>query len=126
MEKQQKTIVAILFVVSVAVIGLWGVDFSQGYLMVSELATDPQTHIGNEVNTMGNIKNGTLQVAPGIITFSLVDLEDHASEIEVQYTGDLPASFVEGQDVSLSGTMVSAQKIEAHQIVMGCPSKYTE
>jgi len=126
MEKQQKTIVAILFVVSVAVIGLWGVDFSQGYLMVSELATDPQTHIGNEINTMGNIKNGTLQVAPGAITFSLVDLEDHASEIEVRYTGDLPASFVEGQDVSLSGTMVSAQKIEAHQIVMGCPSKYTE
>jgi cytochrome c-type biogenesis protein CcmE len=126
MEKQQKTIAVILFVVLVAVIGLWGVDFSQSYLMVSDLANDPQSHIGNEVNTMGNIKNGTLQVVPGVITFSLVDLEDHVSEIQVQYTGDLPASFVEGQGVSLSGTMVSAQKIEAHQIVMGCPSKYTE
>jgi len=126
MEKQQKTIVVILFVTLVAVIGLWGVDFSQGYSMVSELTDDPQSHIGNEVNTMGNIKNGTLQVAPGIITFLLVDVEDHVSEIQVEYTGDLPASFAEGQGISLSGTMVSAQKIEAHQIVMGCPSKYTE
>ena len=125
MEKQQKTIVAILFVTLVAVIGLWGVDFSQGYSMVSELTNDPQSHIGNEVNTMGNIKNGTLQVAPGIITFLLVDVENHVSEIQVEYTGDLPASFAEGQGISLSGTMVSAQKIEAHQIVMGCPSKYT-
>lgn len=126
MEKQQKTIVAILFVVLVVVIGLWGVDFSQSYLMVSELANNPQSYIGNDVNTMGNIKNGTLKVAPGSINFSLVDIEDHVSEIQVQYTGDMPASFVEGQDISLSGIMVSAQKIEAHQIVMGCPSKYTE
>ncbi|OPY22110.1 MAG: cytochrome c-type biogenesis protein CcmE [Methanomethylovorans sp. PtaU1.Bin093] len=126
MEKQQKTIAAILFVTLVAVIGLWGIDLSQGYSMVSELTNDPQSHIGDEVNTMGNIKNGTLQVAPGIITFLLVDVEDHVSEIQVEYTGDLPANFAEGQGISLSGTMVSAQKIEAHQIVMGCPSKYTE
>lgn len=126
MEKQKKTIAAILFVTLVAVIGLWGIDFSQGYSMVSELTNDPQSHIGSEVNTMGNIKNGTLQVAPGIITFLLVDVEDNGSEIQVEYTGDLPASFAEGQGISLTGTMVSAQKIEAHQIVMGCPSKYTE
>lgn len=126
MEKQQKTIIAILFVTLVAVIGLWGVDFSQSYSMVSELTNDPQSHIGNEVNTMGNIKNGTLQVAPGVITFLLVDVEDHVSEVQVEYTGDLPASFAEGQGISLSGTMVSGQKIEAHQVVMGCPSKYTQ
>jgi len=126
MEKQQKTIVAILFVILVAVIGLWGLDLSQGYSMVSQLTNDPQTHIGNEVSTMGIIKNGTLQVSPGVITFLLVDVEDHISEVEVEYTGDLPATFAEGQGISLTGTMVSAQKIEAHQIVMGCPSKYTE
>lgn len=94
--------------------------------MISQLTNDPQGHIGNEVNTMGTIKNGTLQVSPGVITFLLVDVEDHVSEIEVEYTGDLPASFTEGQGISLTGTMVSAQKIEAHQIVMGCPSKYTQ
>ncbi len=126
MEKQQKTIIAILFVILVAVIGLWGLDLSQGYSMISQLTNDPQGHIGNEVNTMGTIKNGTLQVSPGVITFLLVDVEDHVSEIEVEYTGDLPASFTEGQGISLTGTMVSAQKIEAHQIVMGCPSKYTQ
>ena len=126
MEKQQKTIVVILFVILVAVIGLWGLDLSQGYSMVSQLTNDPQAHIGNEVSTMGIIKNGTLQVSPGVITFLLVDVDDHISEVEVEYTGDLPATFAEGQGISLTGTMVSAQKIEAHQIVMGCPSKYTE
>ena len=126
MEKQQKTIVAIIFVILVAVIGLWGLDLSQGYSMVSQLTNDPQAHIGNEVSTMGIIKNGTLQVSPGVITFLLVDVDDHISEVEVEYTGDLPATFAEGQGISLTGTMVSAQKIEAHQIVMGCPSKYTE
>lgn len=126
MEKQQKIIVAILFIILVAVIGLWGLDLSQGYSMVSQLTTDPQTHIGEEVSTMGIIKNGTLQVSPGVITFLLVDVEDHVSEVEVEYTGDLPASFSEGKGISLTGTMISAQKIEAHQIVVGCPSKYTE
>ncbi|MGB3908681.1 MAG: cytochrome c maturation protein CcmE [Methanomethylovorans sp.] len=126
MEKQQKALVAIMFMALVVIIGLWGIDFSQGYIMVSELTNYPQSHIGNEVNTMGNIKNGTLQIAPGMINFLLVDAEDHISEIQVEYTGDLPASFAEGQSISLSGTMVSAQKIEAHQIVMGCPSKYAE
>lgn len=126
MEKQHKVIVVILFVTLVALIGLWGVNFSQGYSMVSDLTNDSSSHVGKEVSTMGTIKNGTLHVTPGAITFLLVDVKDHVSEVEVEYTGDLPASFAEGQGISLSGKMVSAKKIEAHQIVMGCPSKYTE
>ena len=126
MDKKQKTFVAIGVIVAVAIIGLWGVDFSQQYIMVSELTSSPDKYVGDKINTMGMIKNGTLIVTPDIISFVLVDAEDVTAEIYVEYTGDLPATLDEGKDVSMSGTMISADKIEATQIVVGCSSKYTE
>ena len=126
MDKKQKTFVAIGVIVAVAIIGLWGVDFSQQYIMVSELISNPDKYVGDKIGTMGMIKNGTLVVTPDIISFTLVDSEDGTTEIYVEYTGDLPATLDEGKDVSMSGTMVSADKIEATQIVVGCSSKYTE
>ena len=126
MDKKQKTFVAIGVIVAVAIIGLWGVDFSQQYIMVSEITSNPDKYVGDKINTMGMIKNGTLVVTPDIISFVLVDAEDVTAEIYVEYTGDLPATLDEGKDVSMSGTMISADKIEATQIVVGCSSKYTE
>lgn len=126
MDKKQKTLVAIGVIVAVAVIGLWGVDFSQQYIMVSELTSNPDKYVGEKIGTMGVIKNGTLIVTPDIISFVLVDAEDETAEIYVEYTGDLPATLDEGKDVSMSGNMLSVDKIEATQIVVGCSSKYTE
>lgn len=126
MNKKQKTVIAIGVIVAVAIIGLWGVDFSQQYLMVSELTSNPDKYVGDKIGTMGLIKNGTLVVTPDIISFTLVDVEDGTTEIYVEYTGDLPPTLDEGKDVSMSGTMVTADKIEATQIVVGCSSKYTE
>jgi len=126
MDKKQKTLVAVIVIVAVSVIGLWGVDISQGYLMVSELTSDPQQYVGHKVDTMGSIKDGTLNITPDIISFVLTDLEDETIEIYVEYTGDLPAPLSEDKNVSLSGIMVSDNKIEANKIVVGCPSKYTE
>lgn len=126
MDKKQKTFVAIGVIVAVAIIGLWGVDFSQQYIMVSELTSNPDKYVGDKIGTMGVIKNGTLIVTPDIISFTLIDEEDETAEIYVEYTGDLPATLDEGKDISMSGTMVSADKIEATQIVVGCSSKYTE
>ena len=126
MDKKQKTLVAIGVIVAVAVIGLWGVDFSQQYIMVSELTSNPDKYVGEKIGTMGVIKNGTLVVTPDIISFVLVDAEDETAEIYVEYTGDLPATLDEGKDVSMSGNMLSVDKIEATQIVVGCSSKYTE
>ncbi|MGP8320717.1 MAG: cytochrome c maturation protein CcmE domain-containing protein [Methanosarcinaceae archaeon] len=126
MDKKQKTIVAIGAIIAVAVIGLWNVDFSQKYIMISELTSNPDTYIGEKIGTMGTIKNGTLIVSPDIVSFVLVDADDGNSEINVEYTGDLPATLDEGKDVSMSGTMVTADKIEVTQIVVGCSSKYTE
>lgn len=126
MDKKQKMFVAIGVIAAVAIIGLWDVDFSQQYIMVSELISNPDQYVGDKISTMGTIKNGTLIVTPDIISFILTDSEDVTAEIYVEYTGDLPPTLDEGKDISMSGTMISADKVEATQIVVGCSSKYTE
>ncbi|MBN2110977.1 MAG: cytochrome c maturation protein CcmE [Methanosarcinaceae archaeon] len=126
MDRKQKTVLAIFFVLLVGVAGLWNVDLSQGYPMISELRQNPDKYVGNDVNTMGTIKNGTLDISTSGISFVLLDVEDDSFEIEVEYKGALPANLGEGKDISISGPMVSDSRIEATRIVMGCPSKYTE
>ncbi|WP_406656791.1 cytochrome c maturation protein CcmE [Methanolobus sp. ZRKC2] len=126
MDRKQKTVLAIFFIFFVGAIGLWNVDLSQGYPMISELRENPDKYVGNDVNTMGVIKNGTLDISTEGISFSLIDMEDEKFEIEVEYKGALPANLEEGKGISISGEMVSHDRIEANKIVMGCPSKYTE
>ncbi|WP_406659758.1 cytochrome c maturation protein CcmE [Methanolobus sp. ZRKC3] len=126
MEKKQKTVIAVVFIALVAAVGLWNVDLSQGYLVISELVENHEDYVGQNVNTMGTIKNGTLDMSTGGISFILQDSEDDSFEVEVEYTGSLPANLVEGSGISISGKMVSNNRVEATQIVMGCPSKYTE
>ncbi|MHC1575899.1 MAG: cytochrome c maturation protein CcmE domain-containing protein [Methanosarcinaceae archaeon] len=126
MKKKERTLLAVVAIVIVSVIGLWGIDLDQGYLMVSDLTENPQEYIGKNVNTMGMIKNDTLNMSPDKISFVLVDADDANYDIYVEYTGDLPANLMEGKSISLSGRMVSEDQVMADQIVMGCPSKYKE
>lgn len=126
MDKKRKAIFSVLAIIAVLTIGLWGVDVDQGYLMVSDITNEPQEHVGQKVSTMGIVKNGTLNISPETTSFTLTDAEDTTQEIYVEYTADLPANLVEGNSVSLTGTMISETMIEAEQIVIGCPSKYSE
>ncbi|MDW7732855.1 MAG: cytochrome c maturation protein CcmE [Methanolobus sp.] len=126
MDRKQKTVLAIFFVIFIGVVGLWNVDLSQGYPMISELREKPDKYVGHDVNTMGVIKNGTLDVSTEGISFILQDVEDETFDIEVEYKGALPANLEEGKSISISGVMVSQNRIEASKVVMGCPSKYTE
>ena len=126
MDKKQKTFVAIGVIIAVAIIGLWDVDFTKQSTMVSELTLNPDQYIGDKISTVGTVKNGTLIKTPDIISFTLVDLENTTAEIYVEYIGDLPPELDEGKDITMSGKMVSADKIEATEIIVGCSSKYTE
>ncbi|MCD4702709.1 MAG: cytochrome c maturation protein CcmE [Methanosarcinaceae archaeon] len=126
MKKKERTLLAVVAIVIVSVLGLWGIDLDQGYLMVSDLTENPQEYIGQNVNTMGTIKNDTLNMSLDKISFVLVDADDANHDIYVEYTGDLPANLMEGKSISLSGRMVSEDQVMADQIVMGCPSKYKE
>ncbi|WP_321429153.1 cytochrome c maturation protein CcmE [uncultured Methanolobus sp.] len=126
MDKTQKTIVAVAFIAFVAFVGLWNVDLSQGYYMVSELSMDSEEFVGHDVNTMGMIKNGTLDISTDGTSFALQDIEEPSYELYVEYIGSLPANLEEGQSISISGKMLSSTMVEASRIVTSCPSKYSE
>jgi cytochrome c-type biogenesis protein CcmE len=126
MDKKQKTVVAVVFIALVAVVGLWNVDFSQGYMTISEVKLNSDQYVGHEINSMGIIKNDTLIMSTAGISFVLQDIEDPSFELDVEYTGSLPANLAEGSSISISGMMTSSSSVEADQIVMGCPSKYSE
>lgn len=125
-KRQQKTMIALLVVAVFAVIGLWGIDTGQQYYTVSNILENQQEFSGKNINTMGIIHNDSLIVEPGQISFLLEDAEDSSQIINIQYTGDLPPNLEEGKSISLSGRLESNGIIYANQIVMGCPSKYTE
>ncbi len=127
MDKMKKTLLTAMAIVLILAIGLWGIDTNQqGYLMVSELVTHPQEYDGSRINTMGTIKNGSLNTSTEAISFDLEDAENKKYNIHIVYTGDLPATLADGKSISLAGTMTSEGTIEASQIVAGCPSKYSE
>jgi cytochrome c-type biogenesis protein CcmE len=125
MDKKQKTVVAVVFIALVAVVGLWNVDLSQGYMTISELKLNSDQYLGHDINTMGIIKNDTLSMSTAGISFVLQDIEDPSLEVDVEYTGSLPANLAEGSSISISGMMTTRSSVEADQIVMGCPSKYS-
>lgn len=117
---------AVAFIAGVFLVGLYGVDSSNGYITVSELLSDPQDYAGENINAVGILEAGSLEKAPGITSFELKDENDENLKIHVNYVGDLPFNHAEGKQVTVSGTMVSESTLEANKIVTGCPSKYTE
>ncbi len=126
MDKKQKTVLAVVFIAIIGFVGLWNVDLSQGYLMISELSSNSDDYVGRDVSTMGMIKNETLDISTNGTSFVLQDLEDPSFELNVKYTGSLPANVAEGQSISIGGKMVSKGMVEANQLVVSCPSKYSE
>lgn len=117
---------AVVFIAGVFLVGLYGVDSSDGYLAVSELLSDPQGYAGQNINAVGIIEDGSLEKSPGMTSFELKDENDENLKIHVNYVGNLPSNLADGKQVTISGTMVSESTFEANKIVTGCPSKYTE
>jgi cytochrome c-type biogenesis protein CcmE len=94
MDKKQKTVLAVVFIAIVGFVGLWNVDLSQGYPMISELSDNSDKYVGHDINTMGTIKNGTLEISTDGTSFVLQDLEDSSFELDVEYVGSIPANLV--------------------------------
>jgi cytochrome c-type biogenesis protein CcmE len=126
MNKKKRSLLAVVFIAGVFLVGLYGVDSSDGYLAVSELLSDPQGYAGQNINAVGIVEDGSLEKSPGMTSFELKDENDENLKIHVNYVGNLPSNLADGKQVTISGTMVSESTFEANKIVTGCPSKYTE
>jgi cytochrome c-type biogenesis protein CcmE len=121
MKKKDKVTISVVSIVLIAIIGMWGLDFSSEYLTVTEVTQNASAYIDQPVYITGNVKQGTLNI--GIQETGFI-LTDGNADIEVLYRGDRPDGLAEGEKVSVRGILVSEDKVEANFLVMGCPSKY--
>ena len=121
MRKKDKVTISVVSIILIAIIGMWGLDFSSEYLTVTEVTQNASAYIDQPVYVTGNVKEGTLSIGTEETGFILTD--DNAN-IEVLYRGDRPDGLGEGEKVSVKGILVSENKVEANFLVMGCPSKY--
>jgi cytochrome c-type biogenesis protein CcmE len=126
MNKKKKIFLSLTFIAGVFFTGIYGIDSSDSYFTVSELLSDSNAHIGQNVNVMGIVEYGSLEVAPEMTAFKLKDENNENLKVNVEYTGNLSSNLAEGKKVSISGTMISESMFKANKIVTGCPSKYTE
>ncbi|MCL7475907.1 MAG: cytochrome c maturation protein CcmE [Methanosarcinales archaeon] len=121
MRKKDKIILSVIAIVLVAIVGMWGLDFQSEYLTVSQVKLNASEYIGQDVEVTGNVKQDTLKIDTEETYFVLTD---DVYDIEVFYRGERPQALANGAQVSVRGTLVSADRVDANFLVMGCPSKY--
>ena len=121
MRKKDKVTISVVAIILIAIIGMWGLDFSSEYLTVTEVTQNVTAYIDQPVYITGNVKQGTLNIGTQETGFILTDGN---ADIEVLYRGDRPDGLGDGEKVSVRGILVSGNKVEANFLVMGCPSKY--
>lgn len=121
MRKKDKITISVVSIILVAIIGMWGIDFQSEYLTVTQVKQNVSEYIGQPVEITGKVKQDTLSIGDELTNFILTD---GVSDLEVSYTGERPSQLAEGAKVSVRGTLVSDDKVEANFLVMGCPSKY--
>lgn len=121
MRKKDKVTISVVAIILIAIIGMWGLDFSSEYLTVTEVTQNVTAYIDQPVYITGNVKQGTLNIGAEETGFILTDGN---ADLEVLYRGDRPDGLGNGEKVSVRGILVSENKVEANFLVMGCPSKY--
>ncbi|MDF1558215.1 MAG: cytochrome c maturation protein CcmE [ANME-2 cluster archaeon] len=121
MRKKDKITISVVAIILVAIVGMWGLDFQSEYLTVSQVKLNASEYIGQAVEITGDVKQDTLDIGTEDTFFILTD---GVSDIDVFYNGERPSSLAEGAKVSVRGILVSANRVDANFLVMGCPSKY--
>jgi cytochrome c-type biogenesis protein CcmE len=112
--------VIILLFISVDSIG----NFLNPLKFVSEVTAQPDEYLNRNVQVVGVIVEDTWeQVGPNTYHFKLTDGN---ATVDVEYTGDVPGTFKPGVGITVIGSLVTPDKVEAHKLLAKCPSKYEE
>lgn len=113
-------IVVLLLLMSIDAIG----NFLNPLKFVSEVTAQPEEYLNRNVQVVGVIVEDTWeQVGLNTYTFKLTDGN---ATIDVEYTGDIPGTFKPGVGITVIGSLVSPEKVEAHKLLAKCPSKYEQ
>ncbi len=120
-NKKTKILVGVIVIVVVLMIGFWGMHSSTNYLSVSDIVDNEDKYLNEEIEVKGTVKKDS--VDQDNRTFVLTDGKN---DIKINYTGSLPASFEEGKDVVVKGTLrrYDVLVIDVEEIVVGCSSEY--
>lgn len=115
-------IVCSLIVVSIILAYDAFTSYINPYLSVSEICTKSASYIDKKVQVLGTAVNGSSGwTEDGSFIFNLTDGQ---YTIRVTYGGNLPQGFNEGQQVVAIGNLVSANNLDASEMLIKCPSKY--
>lgn len=96
-------------------------EFVDPYYSVSEVASDATSFMGQRIQMIGKVVNGSTRTVGGDITFKITDGQ---SALNVIYSGSTPQNFKEGIDVVVIGNLISTDTFKANEILTKCPSKY--
>ncbi len=93
------------------------------YRQVSELVAGE--YDGRNVQVGGRVLDGTIARDDAGVRFTIQDLSGASDTVEVEYSGQMPATFGPGVDVVVVGTYAADERlIAADELQTKCPSKY--
>lgn len=96
-------------------------EFVNPYHSVSEVASDTANFMGQQIQMIGKVVNGSIRTVGGNMTF---EITDGKSVLNVIYSGSTPQNFREGIDVVVIGNLISGDTFKANEILTKCPSKW--
>jgi cytochrome c-type biogenesis protein CcmE len=112
---------SILVIVSVALI-FSAVQQSDPYLTVTQVVEHADRYQGRAIQVIGVISGGAID-ENSTNTFQLTD---NQTSLNVVYRGPLPENFKIGVQAVIVGTLSSGKTLEASNILLKCPSKYSD
>lgn len=97
------------------------------YLTVDELAARGDSMVNRGVRVNGQVDSASVDYDSRAITlaFVIVDPESGARR-QVLYEDPMPDLFLKSESVIVEGRVTEAGVLEAHTILVKCPSKYEE
>lgn len=130
MKARTKLFVGVALLALAATVALLTTQASADpYREVSQVSSDPSAFAGKAISVKGQVQNGSVEIANGVVAFRLLDNgKGEASEpsIAVEYAKTLPDNFGP-KNVVVSGFLVprgAAWVLLADDIQVGCSSKY--
>lgn len=126
MEKRSRNRLVIVTVIILGLLAILLYSATRGgdnlsyFKTVTELKNDTSL-IGKSVRVGGEVVPNSIKKSGTKVTFTITDTKN---EINVVFTGAVPATFADDVQVIAEGKYSKANLVEADSLVTKCPSKY--
>ena len=126
MGKKKFIIGGIILFLAIGVLGWFGfVNSATYYYEVGEFLGKSELYQGQSVRVNGTVVSGSIQQADGGgISFVIKDINTSSTTMKVVYTGAVPDTLQEENDVVVEGKYTEEGIFEATTILTKCASKY--